>query len=249
MTRYKLVLEYDGTDFVGWQRQANGASVQQALEEAIAAFTGEAVTTCAAGRTDAGVHALAQAVHVDLARHFAPDTVRKAVNFHLRPARIAVIGASEVSAAFDARFSALERRYLYRILDRPSAPALDVGRVWHTPTPLNVRAMRRAAQALVGRHDFTTFRSVHCQARSPVKTLDALSVTRRGSEVRIEARARSFLHRQVRAMVGTLKLVGEGKWRTTDVAAALAARERAACGPTAPACGLYLACVAYGEAE
>ena len=246
MPRYKLIVEYDGTNYVGWQRQDNGASIQQSLENAIAAYGGDApVTVFAAGRTDAGVHALRQTVHADIVREGDALTVQKAVNFYLKSLPISVIDAAAVDSDFHARFSATSRKYLYRILNRPAPPALDVHRVWHVPRKLNARAMHRAAQALVGHHDFTTFRSTHCQAASPVKTLDLLVVARRGSEIRITAQARSFLHNQVRSMVGALKLVGEGRWQENEPAQALAARDRAAAAPTAPAWGLYLADVEY----
>ena len=245
MPRYRLVVEYDGTGIVGWQRQANGPSVQGALEEACAALVGEAVTVHGAGRTDVGVHALGQVAHVDLAREFAPETVRAALNFHLKPARIAVVASELAPQDFHARFSARERVYLYRILNRRSPPALLHNRVWFVPQRLDAGAMREAAKALVGKHDFSSFRAAICQSASPVKTLDELDVTRDGDEVRITARGRSFLHHQVRNIAGTLKLVGEGKWQPRDVARALEARDRAAAGPTAPAAGLYLVEVRY----
>ncbi len=247
MPRYRLTLEYDGGAFVGWQRQANGPSVQAALEEAVFAFSGERVTAMAAGRTDSGVHALAQVAHIDLDKAWPAKTVRDALNFHLGSVPLSALEAAEAPPGFHARFSAKGRRYLYRIVNRRARPRLDRGRVWHVPTPLDVAAMGRAARRLVGRHDFTTFRSIKCQATSAIKTLDALEVGRVGEEVRIEARARSFLHNQVRAIVGTIKLVGEGRWTADDVARALAARERGACGPTAPACGLYLVGVDYDD--
>ncbi|MEQ8966252.1 MAG: tRNA pseudouridine(38-40) synthase TruA [Azospirillaceae bacterium] len=245
MTRYKLVIEYDGRPFVGWQRQDNGPSVQEALETAIHRFCGEDVRTQAAGRTDAGVHALGQVAHADIARPTTAETVRDALNHHLKPHPVAVLSAEPVGEDFEARFSAIGRAYLYRVLDRRAPPTLDAGRVWHVPKGLDERAMADAATVLVGHHDFTSFRAKECQAASPVKTLDRLSVTRQGDEVRIEAAARSFLHHQVRNIVGTLKLVGDGKWSRADVAAALAARDRAAAGPTAPAQGLYLTAVRY----
>ncbi|MDX9862421.1 MAG: tRNA pseudouridine(38-40) synthase TruA [Rhodospirillales bacterium] len=245
MPRYRLIVEYDGAEFVGWQRQENGLAVQQVIEEAIERFCGERPTVFAAGRTDAGVHALGQVVHFDLVREAAPDTVRDAVNFHLRPAAVAVLTAERVHEAFHARFSAVGRAYLYRIANRRAPLALDRGRVWWVPVPLDAEAMHAAAQALVGRHDFSSFRAAECQADSPVKTLSGLDVTRHGDEVRVTARARSFLHHQVRNMVGTLKRVGEGKWCAGDVARILDARDRAAAGPTAPACGLYLTEVLY----
>ncbi|HEX6978636.1 MAG TPA: tRNA pseudouridine(38-40) synthase TruA [Alphaproteobacteria bacterium] len=245
MPRYKLTLEYDGTPFVGWQRQDNGPSVQAALEAAIRKFSGETVTTIAAGRTDAGVHALGQVVHFDLSKAWVPNKIRDALNFHLQPDPIAVIAAEAVPADFNARLSAIERAYLYRILNRRAPPAVERGHVWHVPHPLDADAMHDAAQVLVGHHDFTTFRARICQARSPVKTLDQLDVSRVGDEIHIRARARSFLHHQVRNMVGTLKLVGDGKWSRADVEKALAARDRTKGGPTAPAEGLYLVGVKY----
>jgi len=245
MTRYRLTLEYDGGAFVGWQRQENGLSVQQAVEEAIEAFCGEQVRVHAAGRTDAGVHALGQVIHFDLARAQAPDTVRDALNFHLRPHPAAVLAAAEAAPDFHARFSATGRRYRYRIVNRRAPLVLERGRAWHVAAPLDDGAMAAAARVLVGRHDFTSFRSVHCQAKSPVKTLDRLEVCRDGDVLTIEAVARSFLHNQVRIIAGTLKLAGEGKWSPDDVAAALAARDRGAGGPTAPPEGLYLVEVRY----
>ena len=245
MPRYKLTIEYDGTPFVGWQVQDNGPSVQGVLTEAIAAFTGERVVVAGAGRTDAGVHALGQVAHVDLAKDWDGDTVRDAVNFHLRPRPIAVLTAEQVAENFDARFSATKRHYLYRIVNRRADLALDQNRAWRVPRPLDGDAMHAAAQKLVGRHDFTTFRAAECQAKSPVKTLDQLDVKRDGDEVRITAAARSFLHHQVRSMVGSLVHVGEGKWSAEDLAAALAARDRTRCGQVAPPQGLYLVRVEY----
>lgn len=245
MPRYRIDIEYDGRDFVGWQRQENGLAVQQAIEEAIHAFSGETVTTHAAGRTDAGVHALGQVAHFDLAHAFPPETVRDAVNFHLKPAPVAVLTAAVVGDGFHARFSALGRVYLYRITNRRPPPVIERGRTWWVSVPLDAGAMHEAARVLVGRHDFTSFRASLCQAKSPVKTLDALEVWRDGEEIRIEARARSFLHHQVRNLVGTLKLAGEGKWSAADVVAALEARDRRAGGPTAPSAGLYLVRVEY----
>ena len=249
MPRYKLTLEYDGSGFVGWQRQNNGPSIQQALEEAIEGFCGERVTAVAAGRTDAGVHALAQVVHFDLAKAWPAATVRDALNDHLRPAPISVLAAAEAAADFNARFSARARRYLYRIVNRRAPLSLEKGRAWLVSTPLDEEAMQAAANQLLGPHDFTTFRSVHCQARSPVKTLDQLQVSRQGEEVLVRARARSFLHNQVRAMVGTLERVGEGKMSAAEVAVALAARDRARGGPTAPAHGLYFAAAEYDDED
>ncbi len=245
MPRYKLTIEYDGTPFVGWQIQDNGVSVQGVLGEAIAAFCGESAAIQGAGRTDAGVHALAQVAHVDLAKDWDSDTVRDAINFHLRPHPIAVLAAEIANGEFDARFSARRRRYLYRIVNRRADLALDRWRAWRVPRPLDVAAMTAAARHLLGRHDFTTFRAAECQAKSPVKTLDRLEVERDGDEVRIHAEARSFLHHQVRSMVGSLVQVGEGKWSADDLAAALVARDRARCGPVAPARGLYLVGVDY----
>lgn len=239
MQRWKLTLEYDGRPFVGWQRQDNGPSVQQALEEAIYRFTQETVTVSCAGRTDAGVHALAMVASVDLAREATADKVQAALNFHLKPHPVAVLRVEPVAPDFHARFSCLGRAYLYRILNRRAPAALEAGRVWHVQGGLDAAAMHEAAQRLVGQHDFSSFRASLCQAKSPVKTLSDLSVARVGEEVRIVARARSFLHHQVRNMVGTLKLVGEGRWTADDVSRALAARNRSAAGPTAPAAGLY----------
>ena len=245
MHRYRLTLEYDGTPFVGWQVQASGVSVQGRLAEAIQKFSGETVDVRGAGRTDAGVHARGQVAHIDLAKAWPSDTVRDAVNFHLKPDPIAVLACEIVADDFDARHSAVARHYLYRIVVRRGALALDRHRVWRVPHALDVAAMHAAAQVLVGRHDFTTFRAAGCQARSPVKTLDRLDVERDGDEVRISASARSFLHHQVRSMVGSLALVGDGKWTREDLAAALATRSRAACGPVAPPDGLYLLSVDY----
>jgi len=248
MARFKLILEYDGGPFVGWQRQKNGPSVQQALERAIHGFAGETVTVYAGGRTDAGVHARGQVAHFDLARPTTPAEVRDAVNYHLRPLPVVVLTAEAVGDDFHARFSATGRAYLYRILVRRAPPALDRGRAWWVPVPLDAEAMAAAARALVGRHDFTSFRASHCQAASPVKTLDLLKPRRVADGIEVIAEARSFLHHQVRNMVGSLKLVGEGKWRVADMAAALAARDRARAGPTAPAEGLYLTAIRYDPA-
>ena len=245
MPRYRLTLEYDGGPFAGWQRQDNGPSVQGALEEAIFKLSGESVTVTGAGRTDAGVHAFGQVAHFDLAKEFPPDTIRDALNHHLRPAPIAVLDAAVATEDFHARFSATARHYLYRILCRRSPPALERGRVWHIVRELDAEAMHAAAQTLIGQHDFTTFRAAECQAKSPLKTLDRLDVARAGEEIHINASARSFLHHQVRSMAGTLKLVGEGKWKPREVASALAAKDRARCGPVAPPEGLYLVRVDY----
>jgi tRNA pseudouridine38-40 synthase len=246
MPRYRITIEYDGTPFVGWQRQASGESVQGALEEAIRKFSGESVTVRGAGRTDAGVHALGQVAHFDLVRTWEPDRVRDAMNFHLRPRRIAVLLSEAVDSSFDARFSAIKRHYEYRILTRRAPPVLERNRVWWTVHDLDAGAMGEAAAALIGKHDFTTFRAAQCQAASPVKTLDVFEVQRFDDKIICRVSARSFLHHQVRSMVGSLKLVGEGKWTRDDMAAALAACSREACGPVAPAAGLYLVAVDYG---
>ena len=245
MPRYKLTIEYDGTPFVGWQMQDNGPSVQGVVMAAIAAFTGEQAAVAGAGRTDAGVHALGQVAHVDLAREWDAATVRDAINAHLRPHPVAVLAAEQVAQEFDARFSAAKRHYLYRIVNRRADLALDRNRAWRVPRPLDCAAMHAAAQRLIGRHDFTTFRAAECQAKSPVKTLDRLDVLRDGEEARITASARSFLQHQVRSMVGSLIHVGEGRWSADDLFAALAARDRAACGQVAPPQGLYLVRVDY----
>jgi tRNA pseudouridine38-40 synthase len=245
MPRFKLLIEYDGTPFVGWQAQDNGVSVQSAIAAAVTAFSGETVPVQGAGRTDAGVHALGQAAHVDLAKDWDIDSVRDALNFHLRPQPIAVLSAERVGEDFDARFSATKRHYLYRIVNRRADLALEANRSWRVGRPLDTEAMHAAAQRLVGRHDFTTFRAAECQAKSPVKTLDRLDVTRNGEELNVTAAARSFLHHQVRSIVGSLVHVGEGKWSAGDLAAALAARDRARCGQVAPPQGLYLVRVEY----
>ncbi len=245
MPRYKLTIEYDGTPFSGWQIQEGQRSVQARLTEAVKAFTGEDVAVKGAGRTDAGVHALGQVAHIDLTREWPIDVVRDAMNANLRPDPISVRGVVRVSETFDARFTAVARHYLYRILNRRAPPALDRHRVWHVVRPLDVDAMHAAAQALVGHHDFTTFRSSQCQAKSAQKSLDRLDVSRVGEEIHITASARSFLHHQVRSMTGSLKHVGEGRWHVADMAKALAARDRSACGTVAPAHGLYLVRVDY----
>lgn len=246
MTHYKLTIEYDGGPFVGWQRQDNGPSVQQALEDAVFGFAQERVIVHGAGRTDAGVHALAQVAHIDLAKETDPDTVRDALNFHLKPHPIAVLSVAPAPAEFHARFSARARAYIYRIVNRRAPLALDRGRAWHVPAPqLDAEAMNAAAQHLVGNHDFSTFRAAECQAESPVKTLDAIAVKRNGDSVSIAVKARSFLHNQVRIITGTLKLVGEGKWTGDQVADALAAKDRTKGGPTAPPDGLYLTRIEY----
>jgi tRNA pseudouridine38-40 synthase len=245
MPRYRLLLEYDGGPFSGWQRQENGPSVQGALEDAIFQLSGERVTVMGAGRTDAGVHARGQVAHFDLEKEFLADKVRDALNHYLRPSGVAVLEAASAPSDFNARFSATARHYRYRIICRRAPLALDRGRAWHIVRGLDGARMHEAAQALVGRHDFTTFRAIECQANSPVKTLDRLDVTVAGEDIFIEASARSFLHNQVRSLVGTLKLVGERKWTARDVADALAACDRSRCGPVAPAEGLYLMRVDY----
>lgn len=245
MPRYRLTVEYDGGAYNGFQVQDGQPTVQGALERAILAFSGETVRVAAAGRTDTGVHATGQVVSFDLTRDWPAATVMNALNAHLVEASVAVIDAAEADPGFHARFSAIGRAYLYRVLNRPARPALDRGRVWHVKGELDVAAMAAAAQALVGEHDFTTFRHVACQAASPVKTLDAATVARAGDEVLLVFEARSFLHRQVRSMTGSLVQVGLGRWSPDDLAAALAERDRAACGPVAPADGLYLTTVRY----
>jgi len=245
VTRFRLCVEYDGRPFMGWQRQPHGPSVQQAIEEAVAAITGEAAVLHAAGRTDAGVHALAMAAHVDIARPITPFRLAEGLNARLRPLPVAVLKAEPVADDWHARFSCTGRRYLYRIVNRRARLALEAGRAWHVPVRLDAEAMHEAAQLLVGRHDFTTFRSAHCQSESAVKTLDRLDVRRTGERIEIEAAARSFLHHQVRSMVGCLQLVGRGTWTIEDLAAALAARDRAALGYNAPPDGLYFVEAVY----
>lgn len=245
MPRYKLTIEYDGRPFVGWQIQDNGPSVQGVLAAAVEAFCGEKVSVHGAGRTDAGVHALGQVGHLDLAKAWEDDTVRDALNAHLRPHPVAILRAERAPDGFDARFSATKRHYRYRIINRRADLTFQRGCAWRIAKPLDHAAMQIAAQRLVGQHDFTTFRNVECQAKSPVKTLDVLDVTRDGEDVRIATSARSFLHNQVRSMVGSLALVGDGKWSADDLASALAARDRAQCGPVAPPEGLYLVSVDY----
>jgi len=240
-----ITIEYDGGPFAGWQVQAAGLTVQGLLMAAIKAFSGEAVAVQGAGRTDAGVHACGQVAHVDLSREWDTDTVRDALNAHLRPHSVAILSAARVADDFNARTSARRRHYLYRIVNRRADLALERGRAWRVPRPLDAAAMHAAAQCLTGRHDFTTFRAAECQAKSPVKTLDTLAVARLGDEIEITTVARSFLHHQVRSMVGSLVLVGEGRWRSEDLARALDARDRAACGPVAPPDGLYLMRVDY----
>jgi tRNA pseudouridine38-40 synthase len=245
MPRYRLLVEYDGSPFVGWQMQAGGPSVQGAITQAIAAFADEKVTVHGAGRTDAGVHALGQVAHIDLARDWRPDRVRDALNANLRPHPVAVLTVDKAADSFHARFSAKRRHYLYRLVNRRADLTLERNRAWRVPRALDAAAMHAAAQRLIGKHDFTTFRAADCQAKSPLKTLDRLDVERDGDDVRVRASARSFLHHQVRSMVGSLVLVGEGKWSADDLSAALGARSRAACGPVAPPEGLYLISVDY----
>ncbi|MEO3386552.1 tRNA pseudouridine(38-40) synthase TruA [Mesorhizobium sp. CAU 1741] len=247
MPRYRLDIEYDGRAYAGWQRQADLHSVQAAIEKAILSFTGQTVTIRAAGRTDAGVHATGQVVHVDLEKDMDADKVQGALNAHLKLAgeSVAALAVAKVADDFDARFSAKARHYLYVILNRRAPPALMRGNVWHVPRALDAEAMHGAAQRLLGKHDFTTFRSVQCQSASPEKTLDRLDVTRDGDLIEIRASARSFLHNQVRSMVGSLKRVGEGAWSADDLEAALKAADRARCGQVAPPDGLYLTRVDY----
>ncbi len=245
MTRFRLTVEYDGRGYMGWQRQAHGPSVQQAIEEAVEAITGETATVHAAGRTDAGVHALAMAAHVDVAKPITPFRLADGLNAKLRPHPIAILEAREVAEDWHARFSCIGRRYVYRIQNRRAPLALDGGRAWRVPVVLHADAMDRAARILMGRHDFTTFRSAHCQAESPVKTLDLLRVRRFGALIEVEAAARSFLHHQVRSMVGCLQLVGRGKWSERELKRALQARDRAALGFNAPPDGLYFVEAVY----
>ncbi|NKB44152.1 MAG: tRNA pseudouridine(38-40) synthase TruA [Alphaproteobacteria bacterium] len=247
MPRFKLTIEYDGTDFVGWQRQVNGLSVQQVLEEAALAYCQTKIVVHGAGRTDAGVHALAQVAHVDLPRNDDGRKVRDALNAHLRPHPVAVIEAEEVADDFHSRFQATERFYVYRIVTRRAPVALEKNRAWWLPRDLDASAMHTAAQRLVGQHDFTSFRATECQAKTPVKTVYSLDVKQANDTIEVHAQARSFLHHQVRNIVGTLSLVGEGKWTADDVSTALAAKSRPAGGPTAPPEGLYLVEVRYPD--
>jgi tRNA pseudouridine38-40 synthase len=243
--RYKLTIEYDGSPFAGWQIQADQPTVQGVLTAAIEALSGEKTPVQGAGRTDAGVHARGQVAHVDLTKDWDTDTIRDGLNAHIRPYPIAILGAEHAAEDFNARTSAIKRHYLHRIINRRADLTVDAGRAWRVPRPLDAAAMHAAAQRLVGKHDFTTFRSTECQAASPVKTLDVLSVARDGDAINVTASARSFLHSQVRSMVGSLVMAGEGKWSADDLAAALAARDRAACGQVAPPDGLYLMQVDY----
>ena len=245
MSRFKLTIEYDGGPFVGWQRQTNGPSIQQSLEEAVEKLTGAFSHVQGAGRTDAGVHATGQVAHIDIEKPFTALKLRDGLNHHVRPDPISVLEVEEVADDFHARFSATMRHYLYRIADRRAPPILRQGKVWHVQQPLDVQAMAMAAKRLEGRHDFTTFRATQCQADSPVRTLEELSVTRNGDEIEVRARARSFLHNQIRSFVGTLERVGQGRWSADDVEEALIACDRTRCGPVAPPDGLYLTQVEY----
>ena len=245
MTRWRLTVEYDGGPFMGWQRQDTGPSVQGRIEAAILRMTGERAAVHGAGRTDSGVHALAMSAHVDIARPLTAHRLRDGLNALVRPDPISILAASEVASDWHARFSCIGRAYEYRILNRRAPPAVERGKVWHIPAPLDVEAMAKGAAMLVGRHDFTTFRSVQCQSQSPVKTLDRLDVVREGDRVRIEAAARSFLHHQVRSMVGCLGLVGRGQWSPADIKHALDARDRAALGLNAPPEGLFFVAALY----
>jgi tRNA pseudouridine38-40 synthase len=247
VTRWRLTIEYDGGPFMGWQRQDHGPSVQQSLEQALERMTGEQAAFIAAGRTDAGVHALAMSAHVDVTKSLTPHRLREGLNALVRPQPISILDVEEVADDWHARFSCVGRRYLYRILNRRAPPALDLGRVWHVAVPLEADAMREGARMLVGRHDFTTFRSAQCQSESPVKTLDHLDVSRVGEEIQVEAAARSFLHHQVRSMVGCLAMVGRRQWRPEDIGKALEARDRAALGFNAPSQGLYFVQAIYAE--
>jgi tRNA pseudouridine38-40 synthase len=247
VTRWRLTVEYDGGPFMGWQRQEHGPSVQQTLEEALQRMTGEQAAFTAAGRTDAGVHALAMATHVDVARELTAHRLREGLNARVRPHPVSVLDAAQVADDWHARFSCAGRRYLYRILSRRAPPALATGRVWHIAVPLDVEAMREGATHLVGRHDFTTFRSAQCQSDSPVKTLDRLDVAKVDQEIHVTAAARSFLHHQVRSMVGCLAMVGRGQWHPDDIRRALEARDRAALGFNAPPHGLYFVEAVYPE--
>jgi len=247
MTRWKLIIEYDGTDFCGWQKQTNAVSVQQTLEEAIEKFSGDKAETHVAGRTDTGVHAVAQVAHIDLAKSTNGDVIRDAVNFYLRPHKISLLHAEQVDESFHARFSALKRSYRYYILNRRPPLTLRSAYAWHIIKPLNLPAMQMAASKLIGTYDFSTFRAQNCQANSPIRTLDGLKLTQNGDEILIETEARSFLYHQVRNMVGTLTMVGSGAWSMSDFEAAFAACDRTKGGPTAPAHGLYFWTVDYPE--
>lgn len=247
MPRYRLTLEYDGTPFLGWQMQAGCPSVQGRLVDAVEKLTGTRPEVRGAGRTDSGVHALGQVAHVDLPKAYPLHVVREALNYHVRPAPIAVLNVEEVPETFDARFSAIKRHYLFRILARRAPPALEKNRVWWVPQALDVERLKAAAPRFLGRHDFTTFRAAGCQAKSPIKTLDRFDVSQVGEEIHIYVSAQSFMHHQVRSMVGSLKLVGEGKWSADGLSAALEAKDRSRCGPVTPPSGLYLLRVDYAE--
>lgn len=250
MPRYRLTIEYDGTPYVGWQRQDNGPSVQGALEKAVKAFCGEQVTAAAAGRTDAGVHALAMTAHIELSKDWDGDVVGDALNYHLKPAPIAILKSEKMADDFHARFSATARHYCYRFVSRRAPLTLETGRAWRLPQKLDVEAMHDAGQALVGRHDFTTFRAAQCQAKSPVKTLSAIACEyedKSQGRVALRVSAPSFLHNQVRSIAGSLAQVGIGRWTADDLAAALKAADRAACGPVAPAYGLYFVRADYPQ--
>jgi tRNA pseudouridine38-40 synthase len=245
MPRYKLTIEYDGTDFLGWQAQAASITVQGVLEAALAQIHSQPITVLGAGRTDTGVHALGQVAHVDLPRAWDPFVLCNAINGNVRPHLVSVLEAEEVNEDFHARFSAVKRRYLFRILNRRAPPSIDKNKVWHVPVPLDADAMHEGAQHLLGNHDFTTFRAADCQAKSPIKTLDRFDVSRFDDVIEVQAEARSFLHHQVRSMVGSLKHVGEGKWQPINMRRALQAKDRAACGVVSPPQGLYLISVLY----
>lgn len=246
MQRFRITIEYDGRPYVGWQRQTNGLGVQQAIEEALVELSGEETLVYGSGRTDAGVHALGQVAHFDLEKDLSAKSIRDGLNYHLKPNPISILVAEPVHADFHARFDAVERRYLYRILNRRSPPTFDSGLVWWVPSAsLDADAMHDAAQAFIGQHDFTSFRATQCQSKSPVKTVEEITVRRMGEELEISVRAKSFLHHQVRNFVGTLRLVGEGKWTRRDVEQALAARDRSAAGPTAAPDGLYLESILF----
>lgn len=247
MPRYRLTIEYDGTEFYGWQRQNGQISVQEVVEDAILGFSGEEVRLQAAGRTDSGVHARGQVVHFDLSREWDAFRISEAMNYHLKPHRVAVVSAEAVPDTFEARFSAIARHYEYRILNRRARPALEANKVWHVSRPLDANKMHDAAQTILGQHDFTTFRAAECQAKSPIKSLTSLDVRREGELIIVTSSARSFLHHQVRSMVGSLKLVGEGKWPVSEMRAALDSRDRSRCGALAPSAGLYLMAVSYPE--
>lgn len=250
MPRYKLTIEYDGGPFVGWQRQPRDLSVQQAIEEAVTGFCGEVVSVHGAGRTDAGVHARGQVAHIDLQKDWPALKVREAINFHLKPLPVAILDVELVADDFESRFDATRRHYLYRILNRRAPLTFDRGTAWHVQKPLDIEAMQAGGQYLIGKHDFTTFRAVMCQAKSPIRTLDFLEVHRRENNViEVKINALSFLHNQVRSIVGSLELVGRGKWSPSDMGVALAAKNRAACGTVAPAHGLYLIRVEYPKTQ